>query len=98
MPDHVHLVIAATHSAAHLPTFISRWKQFSGYAYRRGHGNCLWQPSYYDHVLRDDESTSKAVRYVLENPVRAGLVEAFADYPFSGSDVYSFDELKGFWR
>src|SRR5688572_8883696 len=52
-----------------------KWKQLAGYAHKRRTGELLWQPSYYDHVLRDDEETSSAVRYVLENPVRKGLVK-----------------------
>src|SRR5215203_4213781 len=50
-----------------------------------------------DHVLRDDEETGRAVKYVLENPVRAKLATGFADYRFSGSDVFSTEELRGFW-
>ncbi len=47
-------------------------------------GESLWQESYYDHVLRDDEEMARAVRYVLENPVRKGLVREFLEYPHSG--------------
>lgn len=43
---------------------------------------------FYDHILRSDESTQRAVRYVLENPVRAKLVIEPADYPHSGSLVF----------
>ncbi len=45
----------------------------------------LWQKSYYDHVLRHDENLAHVVRYVLENPVRAGLVESFDEYPYAWS-------------
>ena len=76
---------------------MSRWKQRSGYEYKRRTGEFLWQPSYFDHVLRDDEETKRAVRYVLENPVRKGLVTEFANYPFSGSDVFTSEELAGYW-
>jgi len=98
MPDHVHLVVSATAEAADLRKFMSKWKQLSGYAHKRRSGEFLWQPSYYDHVLRDDEETSSAVRYVLENPVRSGLAKNFEDYPFSGSDVFSVEELREFWE
>ncbi len=45
----------------------------------------LWQPSYYDHILRKEEDTPNVVRYILENPVRKGLVQHFLDYDHSGS-------------
>jgi putative transposase len=34
----------------------------------------LWQPGFFDHVLRNDESYSQKWECVRENPVRAGLV------------------------
>ncbi len=98
MPDHLHLIVGATTERADLRTFMSRWKQRAGYEHKQRTGRVLWQPSYFDHVLRDDEATERAVRYVLENPVRKGLATEFSEYPFSGSDVFSEDELRGFWE
>jgi hypothetical protein len=46
-----------------------------------------------DRVLRSDEATFDVVRYIFENPVRAGLVRSPADYPFLGSDVWSVEEI-----
>jgi hypothetical protein len=54
----------------------------------------LWQPSYYDHVLRKDEDTLNVARYILDNPVRKGLVKHFLEYGFSGS--FEMDISKGF--
>ena len=42
---------------------------------------------------RDDESSQRSVRYVLENPVRAGLVRDPSEYPFIGSSVFDVKEL-----
>lgn len=50
----------------------------------------LWQINYYEHVLRSDEATEKTARYILENPVRRGLVEDFCDYHFSWCEVFGF--------
>ena len=60
---------------------MSRWKQRAGYDYRQRTGEYLWQPSYFDHVLRDEEETWRAVRYVLENPVRKGIVTEIPRLP-----------------
>jgi len=98
MPDHVHLVLAASDEQAELQRFMSNWKQRSGYRYKQQTGDRLWQESYHDHVLRNDEETTRIVRYVLENPVRKGLVAEFDQYPFSGSDVYSKAQLKELWQ
>jgi hypothetical protein len=42
----------------------------------------------FDHVLRTNESYSQTWNYVRENPVRAGLVESAADWPYQGEIVY----------
>jgi hypothetical protein len=44
-------------------------------------------------VLRDDEMTLVVAKYILENPVRAGLVERVEEYPFVGSMVYTVREI-----
>jgi putative transposase len=98
MPDHLHLIVSSTTAGSDLRVFMTRWKQRAGYEYRQCTGEYLWQPSYFDHVLRDDEDTGRAVRYVLENPVRKALVTEFQDYAFSGSDVFSVEELREFWQ
>ncbi|MGH9387032.1 MAG: transposase, partial [Vicinamibacterales bacterium] len=53
----------------------------------------LWQGGYYDHVLRDSESFLGAARYIVMNPVRAGLVQRSEDYPLLGSTEYSLAEI-----
>jgi len=35
--------------------------------------------------LRKEENITQVIKYILENPVRKGLVNDFAEYPFSGS-------------
>ena len=86
MPDHLHLLVQTT-AEADLVAFVRLFKQRSGYAYRRltRDPEVLWQKSYYDHVLRREESLRDAARYIWGNPVRAGLVEDARHYPYSGS-------------
>jgi len=45
----------------------------------------LWQDGYHERVLRDEETTRQVIDYMLNNPVRAGLVQNAIDYPFSWS-------------
>jgi len=84
MPDHLHLLLIAKENSD-LVKFIRTYKQLSGYGYKKTTGKNLWQKSFYDHILRKEENIPEVIRYILENPVRKGLVEYFADYPFSGS-------------
>jgi len=43
-----------------------------------------WQKGFFDHILRSGDSYSEKWEYVRDNPVRAGLVTAWSDWPFSG--------------
>ena len=45
----------------------------------------LWQPSFYDHVLRKDEDLLETVKYIFNNPVRKKIVAHYLDYQLSGS-------------
>jgi len=91
MPDHLHLLIQGSENSK-LITFIKEFKQISGYRFKKDHGSQLWQKGYYDHVVRDDEDVIEAARYILNNPVRKGLVTDFWQYPYLGSFVYDIEE------
>jgi putative transposase len=42
----------------------------------------VWQPGYFDHALRSDESVRRHARYLLENPIRAQLTTESMAYAF----------------
>ena len=42
--------------------------------------SALWQRGYHDHALRKDEDIKDVARYIVANPVRAGLVARVGDY------------------
>jgi REP-associated tyrosine transposase len=93
MPDHVHALAEGCTEQADMIRFVHQAKQQSGFAFAARYGQRLWQPSYYDHVLRDDEASVSVARYIIENPVRAGLVQSPRQYPYIGSTVYTIDEI-----
>lgn len=41
----------------------------------------LWQNGFHDRALKREEDLVKIARYVVANPLRAGLVEKLGDYP-----------------
>jgi putative transposase len=93
MPDHVHLLAEGTRDDADFVRFMSRAKQFSGFAFSRSLGRPLWQEGTYERVLRSEESTAAVARYIFENPIRAGLAVTIDQYAFSGSDVYTMEHF-----
>ena len=93
MPDHLHLLVEGLSEDSQLPNFLFRLKQRTGFLYRRMTGRSLWQSGYYDRVLRHEEMSATVCRYILENPVRAGLTSAVGDYPYAGSDVFTVEQI-----
>jgi REP element-mobilizing transposase RayT len=45
-------------------------------------GAPVWQRGFHDHALRGDEDVRAIARYIVANPLRAGLVRAIGDYPW----------------
>lgn len=85
IPDHLHLLVQGIDKNSDLKKFIGLFKQKSGYWFKKNYNGNLWHISYYDHVLRKEESMGGVARYILENPVRKGFVSDYRDYPFTWS-------------
>jgi putative transposase len=93
MPDHLHLMVEGHSGTSDLKQFISRAKQYSGFHYSKRFNERLWQRYGFERVLRPEETTATVVRYILENPLRAGLARSVQEYPFLGSGLYTLAEL-----
>ncbi len=87
MPDHLHLLVEGTAADSDMREFCRIAKQYAGFAYKVHTLRPLWQPSYYDHILREEEDTWSVVRYIVENPLLAELAARADEYPFLGSCV-----------
>jgi putative transposase len=82
MPDHVHLLVAGTTASANLRAFVKLARQRAGSLYVRANHQHLWQRGYHDRVLRSSDDVHRFVKYIVDNPVRAGLVQRAEDYPY----------------
>ncbi len=88
MPDHVHFLCAPTQAAEPLSNFVGRWKsRATRRIWRLGHSGRLWQQTFFDHLLRSDESYAQKWEYVGQNPVRAGLCASPEQWPYQGEIV-----------
>jgi REP element-mobilizing transposase RayT len=91
MPDHLHAVIQLRGPGDGLPaekSLLQLLGEFKSFTARRAsalgfHGR-LWQHDQYDRLLRNDREFEARCRYLLENPVRKGLVEDWTLWPYSG--------------
>ena len=85
MPDHLHVLLSPATSGIPVARWLQQFKSFSTNLYwRHGGSSKLWQRSAYDHVCRESETAEKVLRYIVENPVRAGLVADWGDWPWTG--------------
>jgi REP element-mobilizing transposase RayT len=81
MPDHFHWLIELRQGS--LGALVQRTKSLSTKAVKQSTGRTtsLWQRGFHDRALRREEDLVKMARYVVANPLRAGLVEKLGDYP-----------------
>jgi putative transposase len=94
MPDHAHLIVEGEEDSSDLKRFVKLAKQYSGYCYPRAFGGRkLWQHGKHDHIIRDRVDLLDRLRYVVYNPVVAGLVTRPEDYPFLGSERWTVEEM-----
>ena len=82
MPDHLHLLFQLAQGDS-LSRVAQRVKSVSALEVGRIAGSSgIWQPGFHDRAIRADASIRDVGRYVVFNPVRAGLVRTVGDYPF----------------
>lgn len=82
MPDHVHWLFQLGEVAT-LSAVMKKFKARSALAVNRylQRDGTVWQKAFYDHAVRDEDDIPGIARYMVANPLRAGLVERIGDYP-----------------
>ena len=93
MPDHLHLLVQGSAETADGRKFISCARQLSGFHYQRRFGERLWQRYAYERVLRADEAMASVARYIVENPIRAGLVRRVTEYPYTAVNGCTLEQI-----
>lgn len=90
MPDHFHFVLDAPNGDTSL--IMQRIKlSFSGqYRSRTDNAGFIWQPQYWDHIIRSQDDMNRHIDYIHYNPVKHGLVDSPIEYRLSS--------FKGFCR
>ena len=80
MPDHLHWLIELKGTT--LGTLMRRFKSRSSLVLHQAgvEHDPVWQPGYQDRALRREESMVHFARYIVANPLRAGLVKSVRDY------------------
>jgi putative transposase len=82
MPDHLHWLISLSKNVD-LSRIMMRMKGRSARrinAYLKKQGK-VWQKAFYDRALRKEDDVRNIARYIVANPLRAGLVQDIGQYP-----------------
>ena len=89
MPNHVHLVIAPYEKSEETDYSLSKImhniKRNSAKQANQtlGRAGTFWQHESYDHVVRDAAELERIIKYILNNPVKAGLVDEWTQWKWS---------------
>ncbi len=90
MPNHLHVLMAPSYPLAQI---VQAWKSLST-RWARSHEatlglslpqGSLWRRDYWDSYIRNEAHLQRVEHYIHQNPVKAGLVAAAADWPWSSA-------------
>jgi REP element-mobilizing transposase RayT len=65
MPNHLHLILALSDCEINLGEIVRRFKAIVS----KEAGFKVWQPNYYEHVIRNDQALTKIQQYIQNNPL-----------------------------
>lgn len=91
MPDHIHFILCVTnnqsqterHAGRSLPDMVQWFKAMTTNEYNECVKNGIlppfnkkiWQKSYYDHIIRNEDDYKLSIEYILNNPLKRELKE-----------------------
>ncbi len=86
MPNHVHVIIECFPDRT-LASVLHSWKSFTAHAINKALNltGPVWQKEYHDRFIRDSAHFQKALHYLEQNPVKAGLVTDKTAWPWSSA-------------
>lgn len=93
MPDHLHLVLCGQTVRSDAKKAVDEFKGKTGLWLGTHRPAFAWQDGYHDHVIRKGDDWRRQVFYAYNNPVRRGLAEDAATWPFTGAIGFDLTEL-----
>ena len=88
MPNHVHTVFAPLNLEAFPVALSSIMHSLKRNTAKRANqilkrSGAFWEHESFDHYIRNEAEFGRIIKYVLENPVKAGLVKRWQDWPWN---------------
>jgi REP-associated tyrosine transposase len=85
MPDHFHFLTSPRMDGISVLRFVDEYKgKSTNRSWKLGWRGKLWQPRFFDHIVRAEEDLLAISEYILNNPLRNGLVVRPEDWAWSG--------------
>ena len=83
MPNHVHLLFEQMENSRTIDKIMQSIKRYSARQINKviNRKGSLWQSESYDHIVRDEKEFYRIVWYIMNNPVKAKLVDEWNKWP-----------------
>ena len=96
MPDHIHWMLQLKTKVG-LSMIVRQMKGRAAFRINRTFRMTgrLWQPGFHDHAVRREEDLENLANYIIQNPIRADLVNNIDHYPHWGSVWHERKSLRG---
>jgi putative transposase len=91
MPDHCHVLLQGSMGQARLQDAMKSVRRLAGYWLSKIQRNAEWQEDFDNDILMKEQEILRHVRYILNNPVRGGMVDDWKSYRYRGSTLYNLD-------
>ncbi|MBF0530909.1 MAG: transposase, partial [Deltaproteobacteria bacterium] len=87
MPNHVHVMVV-TKPNWPLKDIVHSWKSYTANKANQilQRSGPFWSPDFFDRFIRDEKHFLTAKKYIIDNPVRAGLCDRPQKWPFSSAN------------
>jgi len=98
MPNHVH-VLFTLYESFKLSSIAHSWKSFTAKEANRllSRSSSFWQPESFDRLIKSQRQMEFTIRYILNNPVKAGLCGEVFGWPWTGCSAEIQDMVKRFF-
>jgi putative transposase len=85
MPNHVHAVVSLSDQCPPLAQTLKSVKSYTARLANQllGREGQFWQRESYDHIVRNAAELERMIAYVVNNPVKAGLIKTWQDWPYT---------------
>lgn len=88
MPNHIHVLFTILDGFS-LAGILHSWKSFTAHQANRvlNSTSSFWQREYFDTLVKSERQLEFVIRYILNNPVKAGLCPEVFQWPWTGASV-----------